>query len=138
MKPFTKLIYLFSVLAIAGLIAVLYFFNDPGNNNRSVRADFILTASELHDEFTADEPAANLKYIGKIIEITGKITSVNLEEDRMVSIILKTSDNRSSVICSFREPVNPKSIQTMKPITVRGELSGYLMDVLLNNCVVIN
>lgn len=127
-----------TVLTIAGLVAVLYFYDGSVNNRHAAKADFILTASELHDEFTADEPAANLKYFGKTIELTGRITSVNLDEDRMVSIVLKTSDNRSSVVCTFRNPVDPRTIQTMKPITVRGELSSFLLDVLLYNCVVIN
>ena len=137
MKPFTKLLYLIIVLIIAGIIAGVYMFNKPQKDLNRQKADFVLTASELHKEFTADEPAANLKYIGKTIEITGKITSVNIEKEKAVSIILETSDKASSVICTFRQSMDPREINTMKPATVRGELSGFLMDVLLNNCVLV-
>lgn len=112
-------------------------FNKPQKNLQNQKADFVLTAAQLHEEFTADEPAANQKYIGKSIEITGKVTSVNIEKDKAVSVILETSDKNSSVICNFRTSVDPKEIDTMKPVTIRGELSGFLMDVLLNNCVLI-
>lgn len=137
MKPFTKFLYILVILVIAGLIGGVYMFNKPQKNLQNQKADFILTASELHKEFTADEPAANQKYIGKSIEITGKVTSVNIENDKAVSVILETSDNTSSVICTFRNSIDPKEIDTLKPVTIRGELSGFLMDVLLNNCVLI-
>ncbi len=137
MKPFTKFLYLIVILVIAGLIGGIYMYNKPQKDMQKQKADFVLSATDLHKEFTADEPAANEKYIGKTIELTGKITSVNIEEDRVVSIILETSDQMSSVICTFRESMDPKAIDTMKPVTVRGELSGFLMDVLLNNCILI-
>lgn len=137
MKPITKFLYILVILVVAGLLAGIYMYNKPQKDLRRQKADFILTASELHKEFTADEPAANEKYIGKTIEITGKITSVNIESDKVVSIILETTDEASSVICTFRESIDPKMLDTMKPATVRGELSGFLMDVLLNNCVLI-
>lgn len=137
MKPVTKILYIIIILVVAGIIAGVYMFNKPQKDLNREKADFVLTASELHKEFTADEPAANLKYIGKTIEITGKITSVNIEKEKAVSIILETSDKTSSVICTFRQSMDPREINTMKPATVRGELSGFLMDVLLNNCVLV-
>lgn len=137
MKPVTKFLYLIIILVVAGIIAGIHMFNKPQKDLNREKADFVLTASELHKEFTADEPAANLKYIGKTIEITGKITSVNIEKEKAVSIILETSDKTSSVICTFRQSMDPREINTMKPATVRGELSGFLMDVLLNNCVLV-
>lgn len=137
MRPVTKLLYVFILLVFAGIFAGIYMYNKPQKDMNRQKADFILTAKELHKEFTADEPAANQKYIGKTIELSGKITSVNIESDKVVSIILETSDEMSSVICTFRERMDPRDINTMKPVTVRGELSGFLMDVLLNNCVLI-
>jgi len=136
-KPFTKLLYLVLILAVLGTIAGIYMYNKPQKDLQRQKADFVLTANELHKEFTADEPAANQKYIGKTLELTGKITSVNIEKDKVVSVILETSDEMSSVICTFRESMDPREIDTMKPVTIRGELSGFLMDVLLNNCVLI-
>ncbi len=137
MKPVTKFVYIIIIIVIIGAIAGIYLYNKPQKDMNRQRADFVLTASELHKEFTADEPAANLKYIGKTLEVTGNITSVNIEQEKVVSVILETSDEISSVICTFRESMDPRDINMMKPATLRGELSGFLMDVLLNNCVLI-
>jgi hypothetical protein len=136
-KPAAKLLYIFIFLVIAGVFAAIYMYNNPQKDLLRHEADFTLTASELHSEFTTDESAANLKYIGKIIELKGKVTSINIESDKAVSIILDTKDEMSSVICTFRESMDPRDINTMEPVTVRGELSGFLMNVLLNNCIMI-
>jgi cytochrome c-type biogenesis protein CcmE len=137
-KPVSKLFYLIVLLAVAGVFTVIVMYNKTDNGSTLSRADFILTASELSREFSSDEPAANQKYIGKTIELKGQVTSLNFESDKVVSVILKTSDEMSSVICTFRRSIDPKSFDTMKPVIVRGELSGYLMDVMLNNCELVN
>lgn len=137
MKPFAKFLYLFIILVIAGLLAAIYMYNKPQKNMQRQRADFNVTATDLQMEFQSDEAAAHQKYIGKNVEVTGKIISVNIEEDKVVSIILETPDEMSSVICTFREKMDPKQIDPSQKVKIRGELSGFLMDVLLNNCVLI-
>lgn len=137
-KPITKFMYLFIILAFAGLLAAVYMYNKPQKNMERQNADFTVTATDLQMEFQSDEAAAHQKYLGKNVEVTGKIISVNIEEDKVVSIILETPDEMSSVICTFSEKMDPKAINPSKPVKVRGELSGFLMDVLLNNCVLIN
>lgn len=129
--------YLFIILAVAGLLAAIYMYNKPQKNMQNQKADFEVTATDLQLEFKSDEAAAHQKYIGKNVEVTGKVISVNIEEDKVVSIILETPDEMSSVICTFNEKMDPKAIDPSRPVKVRGELSGFLMDVLLNNCVLI-
>lgn len=132
-----KFIYIAGFLVIAGLIWGIWMYNRPVKDLNSHNADFITTASDLQKEFTVDETYAGNKYTGKTIELTGKVTSINMEADKVVSILLETSDESSSVICTFRKSFDPKDMDTMKPVRVKGELSGFLMDVLLNNCVLV-
>lgn len=136
-KPFVKFMYLFIILVIAGLLAGIYMYNKPQKDMQRQRADFTVTATDLQTEFRSDEAAAHEKYLGKNVEVTGKIISVNIEDDKVVSIILETPDEMSSVICTFSEKMDPKEIDPSHQVKVRGELSGFLMDVLLNNCVLI-
>lgn len=136
-KPFAKFMYLFIILLIAGLLSAIYLYNKPQKNMQKQKTDFAVTATDLQMEFQSDEAAAHQKYLGKNVEVTGKIISVNIEQDKVVSIILETPDKMSSVICTFSEKMDPKEIDPSQPVKVRGELSGFLMDVLLNNCVLI-
>ena len=43
----------------------------------------------------------------------------------------------SSVICTFPKLTDPSKFKTGEEITLRGECSGFLMDVLLNNCSIV-
>ena len=76
-------------------------------------------------------------YINKILEVTGKIASVKPAENNVVSISLVTDSDLSSVICTFPAVSDPSIFRVGDEITMRGECSGFLMDVLLNNCALI-
>jgi hypothetical protein len=43
----------------------------------------------------------------------------------------------SSVICSFQNITDPSKYKTGEEITLRGECSGFLLDVLLKNCSIV-
>ena len=69
--------------------------------------------------------------------MTGKIASVKPAENNVVSISLVTESDLSSVICTFPAISDPSIFRVGDEITLRGECSGFLMDVLLNNCALI-
>jgi hypothetical protein len=125
------------LLGLAGLAIGLYMYNLGQKDLQKVKPDYVLTAVDIQKEFEANESGATEKYVDKILEITGRISSSREEGGRIISIILKTENDLSSVICVFGEGINPADVDISSPVTVRGELSGFLMDVLLNNCVII-
>jgi hypothetical protein len=135
MKTYIK-VALFAIifLIIAGAGAGIYLFNKQHKDLQKTRPDFILTASDLQKAFENDETAATAKYVKKIIEVSGIIESVNPGEDRTLSISLKTESDLSSVICTFQSVAGLPEFKTGNKIVLRGECSGYLTDVLLNNC----
>jgi hypothetical protein len=135
MKPYVK-IALFAVifLIIAGAGTGIYLFNKQHTDLGKTKPDFILTASDLQKAFEKDEAAATAKYVKKIIEVSGIIESVNPGEDKSLSVTLKTESDLSSVICTFQSAGDLPGFKAGDKITLRGECSGYLTDVLLNNC----
>jgi hypothetical protein len=138
MKTYIK-VSLFAVffIALAGILTALYFYNLKSADLAKVKPDFILTADELQRSFEADESAASSKYVNKILEVTGKIVSVKPAENNVVSISLETGNDLSSVIGTFPGISDPSVFKTGEVITLRGECSGFLMDVLLNNCAIV-
>lgn len=138
MKPYIR-IALFVVLfiAIAGILAGIYMFNLKHTDMAKAKPQFVTTSILLQKEFEDNESAASAKYINKIIEVSGKIVSVDPVEKSNVNISLATSSDLSSVICTFPALSNPLKFKPGDEITVRGECSGFLMGVLLNNCAVI-
>jgi hypothetical protein len=90
----------------------------------------------LQKEFEDSEAAASAKYINKIIEVSGSIASVTKSDSNNVNISLKSSNDLSSVICTIAS-ADPSKYKTGDELTIRGECSGFLMDVLLNNCAIV-
>lgn len=124
-------------LALAGIIAGLYFYNLGPMDLKKAKPDFIISSEDLLKAFEGDENAAATKYVNRILEVTGIIQSVNSGENNTLSISLKTGNDLSSVICTLQKNPDPSDFKTGEQITLRGECSGFLMDVLLNNCSVI-
>ncbi|MBE0678526.1 MAG: hypothetical protein IH592_07150 [Bacteroidales bacterium] len=126
-----------ATLAVAGAAAGYYLYNLKPKDLGNVKPDFIVTSTELQSYFEENEAVAAAKYVNKIIEVSGEVSSVEKGENNSMNITLKTSSDFSSVICTFPTEVNSELIRGGSQISVRGQCSGYLMDVLLNNCVLV-
>ena len=123
-------------IAIAGLLAALYIYNKKPVDTSRVKPDFTVNASDLLREFTSGENTAAAKYTDKIVEVTGKITAVRSDYNA-TTISLETSDPASAVICTLNTLVDDSTLTIGDEITIRGECSGFLLDVLMNNCSII-
>jgi len=138
MKTYVK-IALFAVtfIALSLILAALYMYNLKHTDMAKARPDFVVSATFLQKAFDDNETAASAKYINKIIEVTGKIASIKPAENNIINISLETGDELSSIICTFSAISDPSKLKEGDDIVVRGECSGFLMDVLLNNCALI-
>jgi hypothetical protein len=124
------------IIFIAGISFAVYLFNKRHKDLEKTRPDFVLTATDLLKEFENDENKASAKYVNKVLEVSGVIESLNAGEDKTVSIVLKTESDFSTVICTFQQLIDPADYRQGESITVKGECSGFLTDVLLNNCYI--
>ena len=138
MKPYLKIAIIAIVLiGLAGAGTGFYLFNKKNRDLLKTRPDFIVSSIDLQKEFETDESAANVKYGNKIIEVSGIIGSVKSGEEEILSVSLNTGSDFSSVICTFPSKADTSMFTKGSQVTIRGECSGFLMDVLLNNCVII-
>lgn len=129
-------LWLVFFVAIGGILASLYMYNLKDRDLKKVKPDFIMTASELQKEFETDESAAGAKYINRIIEVRGEVESVNPGENQAVIITLKTNNPLSGVSCTLAADNGSPELAAGNQVSLRGECSGFLMDVLMNNCTV--
>ncbi len=138
MKLYVK-IALFVVLfiAVSGILAALILYNEKHPDMAKAKPDFVVTATVLQKEFEDNEAAASARYINKILEVSGTIVTITPTDSISTNISLKTGSDFSSVICTFPAITDPSKFKTGDEIALRGECSGFLMDVLLNNCAVI-
>ena len=138
MKPIYKIaLFVVFFMALAGILTGLYLFNLQHKDLKNVKPDFIITAVDLQKEFESDETTANSRYVKKILEVSGTIETVKTAEDKSTNVALKTGSVLGSVICTFQSDPETSKLRVGDSIAIRGECSGYLTDVLLNNCSVI-
>jgi hypothetical protein len=138
MKTYVKVaLFVVSFIAISGILAALYMFNLKHTDMAKAKPDFIISSMTLQKEFEDNETSASAKYINKILEVSGNIASVAKADSNSLNITLKTGSDISSVICTLTVFGDISNLKVGDEITVRGECSGFLMDVLLNNCAII-
>ena len=138
MKLYVKVaLFVVLVIAIGGILAGLYLFNKKHTDTSKAKPDYLITATVLQKEFEDNEKNASAKYINKILEVSGTIASVTPAGNTNFNITLKTGSDMSSVICTFPSTGDTSKYKMGDEITLRGECSGYLMDVLLNNCALV-
>jgi hypothetical protein len=139
MKTYIKIaLFVVTFIALSAILAALYLYNLKHTDMAKAKPDFVISAAVLQKAFEDDETAASTKYINKIIEVTGTIATVKSGENNVLSISLVTSSDISLVICTFPAINDHTKFNKGDEITLRGECSGFLMDVLLNNCAAVN
>jgi hypothetical protein len=126
------------VLGLLGGSYGLYLFFKKHDDLSKVKPDFQLNAKTLCADFESDEAAASKKYIDKVVEVTGTVASVEMGSDSTINVTIKEDSALSGIICAFQgRGIEDVKIKNGEIATIRGECSGILFDVLLNNCVLI-
>ena len=141
MKRIMVLLLVIIVLAGAWYGYKLYTGKVPSLTE--VKADASISATDLIAAFEKDSASANKQYLGKILEVSGNVKSVEKES---ATISLGTAEGNSSVRCSV-DSAFVKDIELLNPgsaITIKGNCTGFMpdetglglgSDVVLNRCV---
>ncbi|MDB5222345.1 MAG: hypothetical protein JWN83_1012 [Chitinophagaceae bacterium] len=131
------LISILVILAAGGFIGYKIWnkpFKDP------LQGDAIkVTAIQLFNDFSANEAAAQKKYVpeklgNKKVEVTGQINEIGKNDDGEIFYTLKTSDEMFGVKCIMDKGEEIANAKVGDNITVRGFCDGYNMDVIVNRC----
>ena len=127
--------FLFVIIAFGSLDEFENLEQSPKvtpNSNPSV----IITASKLYKEYNANEIAADEKYKGKIIEVTGVIRDIGNDIMDNAYITLVGDEYFGDIQCYFNEKSVVAKLSKGKRITVIGSCSGLMINVQINNCIV--
>lgn len=125
------------LVAVAGIVTALYLYNLKPKDLLNAKPDYSMTAIDLMNAFEDDEVASSAKYVKKVVEISGEIIDIEEVKNKSWNISLRTGNDFSKVLCTFPIVTDPGIFNPGREITIRGECSGFLMDVLLNNCIVV-
>ncbi|MFL3661838.1 MAG: OB-fold protein [Polaribacter sp.] len=134
-----KIIFGILLLFCLGAIIGYKIYNKPHVNVAQEKAAISDTASVILEAFSADEAAANLKYLGKIIEVKGVISKIEVV-NKKGSITLETNALFGSVLCTLtpEESLYIKELKIGQEVLLKGICTGFLMDVILVKCIIQN
>ena len=132
-----KIIIAVFLVGLASFGIGMYFWNKPVASLDRSSPDVSVPASKLMDDFETDEDSANDIYLGKVVEVSGVLKEVK-GGDNGTQVVLETESMLGGVTCSFAKgEVTPEDLAGSigKSIRIKGECTGYLMDVILERCV---
>jgi hypothetical protein len=104
-----------------------------------------IQAVALMNAFAKDSAAANAAYLGKVIELTGFVKSVDKDASGAYTLSLGDPESLSSVRCSMTSDTTLFSSQKLvgTTVVVKGICTGFMpddmglgADVILNRSVI--
>jgi|APTNR8051073442_1049403.scaffolds.fasta_scaffold09416_3 hypothetical protein len=137
-----KKFILFGLLAAAVIAGITGYmmWNKPHQNMQTADADLKVDAVTLYSEYETDEAAANAKYLGKIVEVSGTVRETTTDETGTVKIMLNSGSEMGGIICEL-DPLSEHkrtTFQSGEQVKLKGKCDGVLMDVVITRCVEVN
>ncbi len=116
-------------ISIAGVIIVGYRLYNKEHRSvekeRSIRID----AAQLFKSFETDEVTANLKYLNKVLEVSGEVSEVMTNQMGASVLLLGTDNPLYGVSCTMAN--GKENIQPGMKVSIKGICTGYLSDVVI-------
>lgn len=136
MKKIKRNLMILLAVVLACACYGFYLYKKKPADIRKETAAYEITAANLLAEFNADEPAANKKFIDKVIAVKGRVSEIKTDSSGQATVFLDSGDLMSAVTCSFYQEEAPaaKALRQGDQVTIKGKCTGKLMDVVLNKC----
>ncbi len=136
----TRVLMIISILIFVAIVFFVYVavYNKPHVDVYKSSPGISLTSDIIVEDFENNETLANSKYLEQIIQVTGTISEVVITKDKGV-IVLNASNALGNVMChvSASEHQKINALKKGQEITMKGICTGYLMDVILVKCVIV-
>ncbi|KAA9037612.1 DUF4131 domain-containing protein [Ginsengibacter hankyongi] len=116
---------LFILIAFALFAFVIGFllWNKPHVNVKD--ADAVTTdAIALYSSFMSDSAKAKSAFLDKVVEVSGVVQEVSMNQQRQQVVLLKTSVPGASVNCTMEQ--NRNKIKPGDRVVIKGICSGYI------------
>jgi len=123
------IIFLF-LIALIGTGGFFYIYKSH-RDIASEKEDFTMTANAIFSDFQINESKANFKYLDKTIEVSGKISSIDLETK---SIVID-----EKLFTTFADTI-PKISEVNSVIKIKGRFVGYdglLEEMKMDQCIIL-
>jgi hypothetical protein len=112
-----------------------HLYVKPHQSAAGESADFTIDADSLYQQYQTNEHLADQKYLGKVIEVSGKLSEIQRSGSTEI-VILSPQAGGGGINCQLFAGTKPDpEPKSGDPVTVKGRCTGFLMDVNLADCV---
>jgi hypothetical protein len=112
-----------------------HLYVKPHQSAAGESADFTIDADSLYQQYQTNEHLADQKYLGKVIEVSGKLSEIQHSGSTEIWI-LSPQPGGGGINCQLFAGTKPDpEPKSGDPVTVKGRCTGFLMDVNLADCV---
>lgn len=134
----THIILLVASIALVSAFFVYRWVNKPVADVSEAVCEIKISAVELFDSYMNNESKADSIYTGQLIEVFGKVRSISAEGSNK-SLMLETNDMLFGIDCAIDSTHHDKlkSLTEGQDVTIRGECSGILSDVVMVRCIIL-
>jgi len=127
----------FAVLVAFVILAVGSTDTDTDTQKvQSQAPSYTLSANQLYNEYNSNEVAADSKYKGKVVIVTGTIQDIGKDIMDDAYIVIGGGGFLDGVQCTFTkgEQSSVARLSKGQSVRVKGEVAGKMGNVLVNKC----
>jgi len=118
-----NILIFFIAIVVIGAVTGYLQWNKPHRDVKGANA-VVITAIELYKIFITDSVKAKAQYLNRVVEVSGEVQQVAVNQQKQQIILLKTGTPDASVNCTMEDTAN--NIKTGDTIMVKGICSGYI------------
>ena len=122
-RSIKNITYIFIALVVIASIAGYLLWNKPHTN--ILKSEAIETTSvDLYKIFITDSTKAKTNYVNKVLNVSGIVKGVSVNQEHHQIILLKTSESDASVNCTMED--SGLGIKVGDQILLKGLCVGYI------------
>ncbi len=130
-----KIFFFTGIVLLCAAGWALYLYYKPHGSVGNLKPDVEIAAGDLYNQFLQNEAAATERYLNKIVLVNGRVNTV-VSTDTTVNILLQQPGDMGGVSCSlFPSKDKGANLEAGVEVSIKGRCTGYLMDVVLADCV---
>jgi hypothetical protein len=139
MQVLKKIIIVVLVIAIPLSFYLYKEYHRKPADLTTIRPAVKVNAGAFLDEYENDEVKANHQYLGKTIQVQGTIAEIIKQQDTLANVMIGDAAAMHKVSCLLDKQhiglIN--QYKAGQQIIIKGICTGFLMDVELNRCVIV-
>jgi hypothetical protein len=131
-----QIIQFSSIFILVAAIAFVYVFRPTKDCVCNDKSKAELTAQTIVSNYENNETKANEEYLGKVITVSGTISSLKTDEKER-TIVELDAESMGVVSCTLCEKAsNEVNLTIGTSVQIKGECVGYTFDVILIKCCI--